>query len=225
MFDLDHQNSYPAQQLQHMKQAEKQRLIKLTREAIEQISDVQCEIKIRASKVAQKFSPTNAEKCRELSEIVWWLIAASALDEARRLLDALCEIDDEYYWMFHAQAGSFATRAYLHAKLKNPKESKNDSKAALAWVKRDPNFNSITKSEVTGAIKRFDDWIDRADNENGTITALHVLSHALRVLVMYQQFAKAGNTAARSIPSRDFTNRINSGLARIQKLLATLNSG
>jgi hypothetical protein len=44
-----------------------------------------------------------------------------------------------------------------------------------------------------------------------------VLSHALRVLVMYQQFAKAGDPAAKAIPSREYTSRMNLGLRELRR--------
>jgi len=207
-----------------MKQSEKKRLKTNAIQAIGDISNQYDETKARAVKLAKKFSPTSAESCREICELVWWLIAESAFVDAERILDVLCEIDDEYYWMFHSQASTFATRAYLHNRLKNTTASKNDSKSALAWLQRDPNFEPITKSEVDGALSRFDDWLERADNENGRITALHVLSHACRVLVMYQQFAKAGDAAAKSISARDYTKKITSATNRISKLLSQTNA-
>ena len=49
-----------------------------------------------------------------MGELVWWLIAIGETADAMRLLDGLCELDDEYYWMFQALASSFAARAWLH---------------------------------------------------------------------------------------------------------------
>ncbi len=202
-----------------MKQAEKQRLTDGTRDAINAIACDHREIKSRAQKVAAKFSPTNATKFKELSEIIWWLIAAESYPDAMRLLDALCEVDDEHYWMFHAMASSFATRAWLHSKLKKTSNARHDAKTALEWIHRDPNPKSITKSEINTTLKRFDDWLDRADNEKGTVTAVQVLSHGLRVLVMYQQFGKAGDPASKSVPSREFTLRLNSGISKLKARL------
>jgi hypothetical protein len=204
-----------------MKQAEKQRLTDCAREAINDIVCDHREIKSRAQKVGLRFSPTNADKFRELSEIVWWLIAVESYQDAMRLLDALCEIEDEYYWMFHAMASTFATRAWLNSRLKKTSEARHDAKKALAWILRDPNPKPITKLEIDKSLNRFDDWLERADNETGTVTAIQVLSHALRVLVMYQQFGKAGDPATKNVPVREFTIRLNSAIERLKsKLLA-----
>ena len=205
-----------------MKQVEKKRLAALTQKAIRQIAKKHTEIKIRADKVGSRFSPTNADQYRELSEIVWWLIAVDAYSDAMRLLDALCEVDDEYYWMFHALASSFATRAWLHSKLKNATASRRDAKSALQWIHRDPNPKRITKTEVSDSIKSFDGWLDRAENDTGTVRALHVLSHAMRVLVMYQQFSKAGDAAARTVAAREFTSRLNSGIKKMRTRIEAL---
>jgi hypothetical protein len=200
-----------------MKLTEKQRLTAITREAVERISSGHPQIKTHAKKAAAKFSPTNAEQFRKLSEIAWWLIAADAREDAMGLLDALCEVDDEFYWMFHALASSFATRAWLHSKQKNAVAARTDAKTALCWMHRDPNPKAITQNEVRRSIKRFDDWLDRAANENGTVTALHVLAHAVRVLVMYQQFAKAGDPAAKCVDSKELTTRLDSGVERLRQ--------
>src|SRR5262245_42819994 len=109
----------PLRQACFMKQTEKQRLTGITRKAVERIAGGHPQIKAYAEKAATKFSPTNAKTYRELSEIVWWLIAADAGEDAMALLDALCEVEDEYYWMFDALASSFATRAWLHSKQKD----------------------------------------------------------------------------------------------------------
>jgi hypothetical protein len=203
-----------------MNQTEKQRLTGITRKAVERIASGHAQIKTHAEKAAAKFSPTNAEQFRKLSEIVWWLIAADAREDAMALIDALCEVDDEYYWMFHALASSFATRAWLHAKQKNAAAARTDAKTALHWIHRDPNAKAIAQDEVRGAIKRFDDFINRADNEKGTATALQVLAHAMRVLVMYQQFAKAGDAAAKGVESREFTSRLDSGIKKLRDRIA-----
>jgi hypothetical protein len=39
----------------------------------------------------------------------------------------------------------------------------------------------------------------------------------MRVLVMYQQFAKAGDAAATSVAAGDYTSRLNSGVKELQK--------
>lgn len=199
-----------------MKQAEKQRLMALTRDAVALISSSPPKIKEYAEKAAAKFSPTNAEQYRKLSEIVWWLIAVDRDQEAMGLLDALCEVDDEYYWMHHALGCAFATRAWLHAKQGQPAASKEDARTALRWIHSDPNAKPIAASEVRGAFERFDGWLECAAGERGAMTALDVISHAMRVLVMYQQFAEAGDPAAGTFPPDDFTTRLDSGVRELR---------
>ena len=70
---------------------------------------------------------------------------------------------------------------------------------------------------LAGDLGRVDTWLDRAANERGTMMSLQVLSHALRVLVMYQQFAKAGDPAAKAIPSREYTSRMNLGVRELRR--------
>ena len=200
-----------------MKQSEKQRLTARTHDAVARITGDHPKIKEYAQKAAAKFSPTNAEHYRTLSEIAWWLIAADLGEDAMGLLDALCEVDDEYYWMFHALASSFATRAWLRAKQKQAAAARTDARAALRWLHRDPNARAITEAEVRGAAERFDGWLARAADERGTRTALHVISHALRVLVMYQQFGKAGDPAAKAVGSRGLTARLESGVRELRR--------
>lgn len=200
-----------------MKLSEKQRVTALTRAAVARITGGHPKIKEHAQKAAAKFSPTNAAQYRALSEIAWWLIAADSGEEAMGLLDALCQVDDEYYWMFHALASSFATRSWLNAVQKHGEAVLGDARTALRWLHRDPNAKAITEDEVRGVLERFDGWLDRAASERGTVTALHVASHALRVLVMYQQFGKADDPASKSIPSREFTTRLDSGVQEVRR--------
>jgi hypothetical protein len=189
-----------------MKLSEKQRLITLTRDTAREISSGNSQIKARLVKASEKYSPTNANSYRELSEIVWWLMAADAHQDAMSLLNALCEVDDEYYWMYHALASSFATRAWLHSTQHDAVGARSDAENALQWIRRDPNAKAISIEEIRGSLQRVDDWLDRADRETGTMTALHVLSHAMRVLVMYQQIATTGDAAAKSVAPHDFTS-------------------
>lgn len=205
-----------------MKLSEKQRLITLMRDAAKEISDRNSQIKARVLKASEKYSPTNANSYRELSEIVWWLIAADAPQDAMTLLNALCEVEDEYYWMFHALASSFATRAWLHSTQHNAVGACNDAENAVQWIRRDPNAKAISIEEIGGSLQRVDDWFDRADRETGTMTALHVLSHAMRVLVMYQQIATTGDAAAKSVAPHDFTSRLDFGLKKLRHRLSAL---
>jgi len=200
-----------------MKQAEKQRLTVLTREAVARLSACPPKVKEHAEKVAARYSPTSAEQYRKLSEIVWWLLAVDCVEDAMGLLDALCEVEDEYYWMFHALASAFATRAWLRAARGQSAAAREDARTALRWIGRGPNPKVITESEVRGALERFDDWLERAVGERGTMTAMAVLSHALRVLVMYQQFPVAGDPAAKAVPSSEFTTRLESGLGELRR--------
>jgi hypothetical protein len=202
-----------------MKQAEKQRLSALTRTAVARITVGHPRVREHAQKAAARFSPTNAKQYRTLSELAWWLIAADSSADALSLLDALCEVNDEYYWMFDALASSFATRAWLHATQERGAAARGDARSALGWIQRDPNARAITEREVRGALERFDGWLERAVGERGTVTALHVASHALRVLAMYQQFGKAGDPAARGVRAREFTTRLNSGVRELRRRL------
>ena len=199
-----------------MKQIEKQRLTTLTRDAVSRLSSCPPKVKEYAGKVASRYSPTNAEQYRKLSEIVWWLIAVDRVEDALSLLDALCEVDDEYYWMFHALGSAFATRAWLRARHAQPTPAREDARTALRWIGRDPNPKAITESEIHGALERFDGWLERAAGERGTVTALRVLSHALRVLVMYQQFAVAGDPTT-AVPSGEFDKRLESGVRELRR--------
>ena len=51
--------------------------------------------------------------------------------------------------------------------------------------------------------------------------ALHAISHALRVLVMYQQFANAGDPASMEIPPQEFTTRLDSGIRELRRRINT----
>ena len=205
-----------------MKQAEKLRLTARTRDAVAKIGVGNPKIRERVEKAAAKYSPTNAEQYRTLAELVWWLISADCGDDALAVLDALCEVDGDYYWMFHALGSAFATRAWLHANRNCPTDSRNDARTALRWMHREPNSKAITESEARGALKRFDGWLARAADEKGAVTALHVVSHAMRVLVIYQQAAKAGDPAATTVPARQYTTRLESGVREARRRIESL---
>ena len=199
-----------------MKQSEKQRLITRTREAVAQMKVGHSKVKEYAEKAAAGFSPTNADRYRTLAEIVWWLIAADAGDDAIALLDALCEVDEEYYWMFHALSSVFATRAWLREKRKEA-SAQEDAQRARQWIYRDPNAKAITETEIRNALKRFDGFVADATRARGTITALHTFSHALRCLVMYQQCAIAGDPAAKTIQPDEFSTRMDIGVRELRR--------
>jgi hypothetical protein len=200
-----------------MKQAEKQRLTALARDAASRLAACPPKVQEHAQRAADRYSPTNAKQYRKLSEIVWWLIAVDCVEGALGLLDALCEVEDGYYWMFHALGSAFATRAWLRAGQEQAVAALEDARTALRWIGCDAK--PITEPEVRGALERFDGWLERATGERGTVTALHVLSHALRVVVMYQQFAVAGDPAAKAVPSKEFTTRLESGVRELRRLI------
>lgn len=205
-----------------MKQSEKRRLTELLREAVTRISAAPSKLKGYAEKAAAKFSPTNAAQYRTLAEIVWWLIAIECDQDAMGILDALCEVDGDYYWMFHALGSAFATRAWLHGKQKNAVAAREDARTALRWIHRDPNPKAVSETEVSGALERFDGLLARAAGEKGTMTALRVAAHAMRVLVLYQQFAKAGDPAAKTVQSREYTRRLISGVQEMRQRVECL---
>jgi hypothetical protein len=124
-------------------------------------------------------------------------------------------VDDEHDWMFHALGSAFATRAWLY-RIYN-EVARDDARTALHGIQRDPNPEAITEAEVNGALERFDGWRDRATDKRGTMTALHVISYALRVLVMVQQFAKAGDPAAKTVQSQEFTTRLTFGVQELRR--------
>lgn len=200
-----------------MTQAEKHRLTVLTRDSAARIVITHPKIKEHIDRAVRSYSPTNAKQYRALAEIVWWLIASDSADAAADLLDALCELDDDIYWMPHALASAFATRAWLNAQRKRATEARTDARSALRWVQRDVNYRAITAVETRHAIERFDGWLSRAEGERGTLTALQVISHALRVLVMYQQLGRAGDAAAKTIPAREYSNRLDAGLLALRR--------
>jgi hypothetical protein len=202
-----------------MTKDEKLRLTALTRSTLLKIKCKHPQLRERADKFAAKFSPTNAGRFRNLGELAWCLIAMDAKTDAMRLLDALCEINDGYYWMFHGLASVFATRAWLHSNRMDATKSLRDSNAALGWIERDPNPRPVTKSEAQGALKRFDEWIARADREKGVVTAISVLCHAIRVMVIYQQLAQAGCDGAKSVPMGEYNTRINASLTKLRHRL------
>jgi hypothetical protein len=148
------------------------------------------------------------EQYRKLSEIVWWLIAVDCDQDAMVLLDALCEVDDNYFWMF---------RALGSLRHSDASAARDDAVSALRWIQRDPNAKAIAESEVHGALERFDAWFARVCGEKGAITALSVLAHAMRVLVLYQQFGEAGDPAAEMISSSEFSARLDSGLQELRR--------
>lgn len=202
-----------------MKNAEKARLTELVQLAVVNLTVAHPQIRNRIQKCAEKYSPTNLDRFRDLAEIAWWLIAVDAQSDAIQILDALCEVNDEYYWMFQALASAFATRSWLHTRAGESVQRIADAERAFDWFNREPNAKQVTKKEIQQNLKRFDDWMDRAINEKGVIHATQVLSHALRVLVIYQQFARCDFEPARSIEPHEYGDRIATALTMLRERL------
>jgi hypothetical protein len=181
-------------------------------------------IRQRAKKLAAKYSPTNASDFRDLSEIAWWLVATDSLDEAAGLLDALCEVNDELYWMPDALASAHATRAWVHGRRGDRQLASRDSQAVLRCLERDVNFKRVTQGEALGAVKRFDGWLERVEeHEAGApMRAASVLAHALRVLAIYQQLAKAGCTAAKVLAPPEYRKRMEVAVRELRVRLESL---
>jgi hypothetical protein len=207
-----------------MNTAEKKRLIGLVQAAVADWKSVAPPIHERAQKLAAKYSPTNAAIFRDLSEIAWWLIATDALDEAAGLLDALCEVNDNLYWMPHALASAHATRAWVHGRRGDRKLSSQDAQAVLRCLERDINYKPVNKREALGAVKRFDGWLDRVEeHEAGApMRAASVLAHALRVLAIYQQLARAGCAAAKVLTPLEYRKRIEAAVRELRDRLKSL---
>jgi hypothetical protein len=178
-------------------------------------------IRERIEKQSAKYTPTSYDRFREISEFVWWLIAWDAKADALRILNAMCELDDDTYWVFQALASALATRAWLYVEMGEEEQSLIDAQSALEWLKQEPNFKAITKAEIEDGLKRFDQWMERALSERGHATAAHVISHALRVLIIYQQIGKAGCQPAQSFRQEEFTARMESALAELKNRLAS----
>lgn len=202
-----------------MKQAEKQRIVAMTQAAVEQITAAHAQLKARAEKIAKKFSPTNFQQFTALVDIVWWLIAVDAYRDALRLIDALCELDDEIYWTYCGLADAYATRAWLKLKLKDAPGARRDAHKALGWIARDPNGSPVTEDEARKALSRFDGFVERADGEKGTIMALTIYGLAMRILVKYQQFAKVGDAGAKCVPAREYASRLSPALKKMKARL------
>jgi hypothetical protein len=151
--------------------------------------------------------------------MVWWLIAMEERRDALRLLDVLCELDDQYYWMFQALASVFATRAWLHAQNKSFAQSADDANRVAEWLRREPNAKPITKKETQANLRRFGDWVARAENERGDVTAANVLAHALRVLVIYDRLAAGGCQAAQVVPAAEYESKIQDALVQLRDRL------
>jgi hypothetical protein len=207
-----------------MNAAEKKRLTSLVPAAVAKWPSVAPPIRERAQKLAAKYSPTNATSFRDLSEVAWWLIAVDALDEAIRLLDALCAVNDKLYWMPQALASAHASRAWAHGQRGDRKLSSQDARSVLRCLEQDPNYKPVTKREASNALKRFDGWLDRErrDESRAPLRAACVLAHALRVLVLYQQLAKADCPGAQGVTPPEYRKRMEAGLLRLRDRLESL---
>lgn len=203
-----------------MKTAEKQRLTQLVREATDSLSVTHPLVRDRLQRLAAKYSPTSFARFNEFADMVWWLIALNERDDAFRLLDALCEVDDDYYWMFEWMNYTFATRAWLHARARRPAKSAADAATAAAWLERDPNAKPVTRKQIRKCVKRATERI-HSDNTIG-ITTARVLSNALDLLVFCQQLAHTGCKAAQTVPIAEYDSLIEEGLTRLSKELKSL---
>jgi hypothetical protein len=204
-----------------MKKAEKERLTSLMHEATARVNGLPMKVQQHFAKVAAKYSPTNKEQVRGMAEICWWLIAIDREPDALPVLDALCQVDDDFYWMYEAFGSVFATRAWLHERHGRFADAQADAIKGVHWLMRAYKAGEMTETEVRKALERVDVWFARADGERGFQTAAHVLSHALRVLVMYRQFATAGDPAAGAIPPEEFATRVRSGVAALRARIET----
>ena len=205
-----------------VKNAERKRLTVLMRDAVARLSSVPPKVRVRAEKAAAKYSPTNGEQYRDLAELTWLLIAAGCDDDAMGVLDALCEVDDKYYWMYDHIPLTFGTRAWLRTKIGDVDGSRDDARKVLEWLHRPKNAKPLTEADARDALKRFDIWLDRARNEKGAVTATHVLAHALRVLGAYEQCAAAGDPGAKSVESIDYSARMTTGVEELRRRIQTL---
>ncbi|WP_184192255.1 hypothetical protein [Armatimonas rosea] len=171
------------------------------------------------AKSAAAFSPTNFNRFRDMLHGAWWLIALEAYDDAKRLLDALCEVDDDFYWMFEWLASTFATRAWLYSQQGNTEASQADAEAVCRWLARDPNAKPLRVAEYHKALERCDIWYTPAENDSSVKSSASMLCTALTLLVLYQQMAQA---RAEPEEAQGYAERITVALALLkQKLTST----
>lgn len=174
-----------------MTKAEKLRLTERVQGAVVALDLEHALCRQYLDKSAAAFSPTNCNRFRDMLHGAWWLIALEAFDDARRLLDALCEVDDDFYWMFEWLASTFATRAWLSAQQGNTEASRADAEAVCRWLARDPNAKSPQVSEYRKALERCGTLYAAAEKETSAKSSASTLCTALILLVLYQQMAHA----------------------------------
>lgn len=167
------------------------------------------------------FSPTNFNRFRDMLHGAWWLIALEAYDDAKRLLDALCEVDDDFYWMFEWLASTFATRAWLYSQQGNTEASQADAEAVCRWLARDPNAKPRKASEYRKALERCDIWYASVEKETSVKSSASTLCSAMILLVLYQQVAYA---CTEPEEAQGYAERITATLALLkQKLTSPLD--
>ncbi len=174
-----------------MTNVEKTRLIKGVQEAVAvlEVENLLCRQQVQKS--AATFSPTNFNSFRELLHLIWWLIALESYGDAQRLLDALCEVNDEFYWMFEWLGATFAARAWLHSQQGETEASQLNASELLHWLARDPNAKSLRVSEYRKALERCDIWYASAEKDKSVKSSASSLCTALILLALYQQAAHA----------------------------------
>jgi hypothetical protein len=174
-----------------MTKVEKVRLTELAQGAVAALEVENALCRQYLEKSAAAFSPTNFNRFRDMLHGAWWLIALEAYDDAKRLLDALCEVNDDFYWMFEWLASTFATRAWLYAQQGTIEASQADAEAVCRWLARDPNAKPLRVAEYHKALERCGIWYASAVKETSVKSSASMLCTAMILLVLYQQAAYA----------------------------------
>ena len=174
-----------------MTKAEKLRLTELVKDAAVALGVENLFGSKHLEKSTASFSPANFNSFRDVLHGVWLLIALEAYDDAKRLLNALCEVNDDFYWMFEWLGATFATRAWLHFQQGELAASQADGEVVLHWLERDPNAKPLRASEYRKTLERCDILYVSAEKEKSVKSSAGSLCTALIVLVLYQQTAHA----------------------------------
>ena len=199
-----------------MTKAEKLRLTELVKDATAALGLENLFCRQHLEKSAASFSPTNFNSFRDVLHGVWWLIVLEAYDDAERLLNALCQVNDDFYWMFEWLASTFATRAWLHFQQGELAASQADVEAVLRWLARDPNAKPLRASEYRKALERCDILYVSAEKEKSVKSSAGSLCTALILLVLYQQMA---NARAEPEEAHSYDERITATLALLKQKL------
>ena len=199
-----------------MTKAEKLRLTELVHGAVAALEVENALCRQYLEKSAAAFSPTNFNRFRDMLHGAWWLIALEAYDDAKQLLDALCEVNDDFYWMFEWLASTFATRAWLHFQQGELVASQAEGEAALRWLARDPNTKPLRASEYRKTLERCDILYVSAEKEKSVKSSAGSLCTALILLVLYQQTA---NARAEPEEAHGYEERITATVALLKQKL------